>query len=309
MPSQLGPAEVDEAALIEPEVSENPGFVAAGVAALDADLVAQAAYPLDWAVSEETDVSDLHLLGPDGTSGVYTSYIINQFRAMQNRYPHKWVGRISFTTPNGTSFCSGTSISGNIMLTAAHCLYDSTNNIWYSNWAFTPAYRRGSAPYGTFPATTCWVLTAWINLTGGYSINTWARHDVGVCNMGNNSAGQTLNNAVGWMGRSWNAPYTRHFHDLGYPFRDYNNALLSNAGRFLRTCVAESRQQTNQTLGMGCNFGGGISGGPWMIDYAPNLVSGYANSVNSGIFIGSQNIYGARFNNNNIVPLCNAAGC
>ena len=74
------------------------------------------------------------------------------------------------------------------------------------------------------------MLTAWVNLTGGFAINTWTRHDVGVCKMGNNTAGQTMNNAVGWMGRQWNFPYVRHFHDLGYPFRDYNDAAARRRG-------------------------------------------------------------------------------
>jgi V8-like Glu-specific endopeptidase len=195
------------------------------------------------------------------------------------------------------------------MLTAAHCIYDSTNNAFYSNWVFTPAYRNGSAPYGAFAATTCWVLTAWVNLAGGYSINTWARHDVGVCKMGNNGAGQSLNAAVGFMGRQWNYPYVRHFHDLGYPFNNYQNVPIVNAGKYLRTCAAESFQQTTETRGQGCNWGPGISGGPTMTAYAPNVVSGYADGVNSGLFVGTQNLYGARFNSNNIVPLCTAAGC
>ena len=38
-------------------------------------------------------------------------------------------------------------------------------------------------------------------------------------------------------------------------------------------------------------------------------VSGAADGVNSGFFVGTQNLYSARFNSNNIVPLCNAAGC
>lgn len=309
MPTQLGPANIDESSLGEP--TGDPIYVAAGAAAPDADLVAQAAYPLDWAAMQETSLTEAEPLAPEGTSQVYTAYSINNTAAVQTYYPHRWVGRISFQTPSGTSYCSGTAIGGNVMLTAAHCLRDTvaSNNPWYSNWVFTPAYRYGSAnPYGTFPATNCWVLTAWTNLVGGYAINTHARHDVGVCSMGTNSAGQTLNNAVGSMGYIVNANI-RHWHNLGYPFRDYNDVLLTNAGRYLRTCAAEGFVQTTETRGMGCSYGRGISGGPWMINYALNAVSGQAGSVNSGLFIGTQNLYGARFNSNNIVPLCNAAGC
>ncbi len=306
--ADLGPAIIDEAAIARQVPTGPPGFAAAGAAAADADQVAQAAYPLDWAALEEIAAS-ADLLEPAGTSQIHTSYVVNQVAAMQKLYPHRWVGRVVYSTPSGTSTCSATSISGNVMLTAAHCLYDSTNNRWYSNWVFSPAYRNGNSPYGLFSATTCWVLTTWVNLSGSYSINSWAPHDVGVCKMGNNSSGRTLNQAVGWMGRQWNFPYVRHFHNLGYPGRDYTDAILSTSSQYLRTCVAESFQWTTEVRGMGCFWGRGISGGPWVVGYAPGVVSGWADGVNSGLFFNQQNMYGARFNSDNIVPLCNAAGC
>lgn len=284
------------------------GSVPAGFADPGANRILQAAYPEDWAALPDLAEAEAALV-PEGTSQIYTSYVVNQFSSAQKIYPHKWVGRLSFSTAGGTSYCSATAISNNVMVTAAHCLYDSTSNVWYSNWVFTPGYRNGNAPYGTFPALQCWVLTSWVNLAGGYSINGWAPHDVGVCKMGNNSAGVTLNAAVGWMGRSWNQPYVRHYHDLGYPFRDYNLNALPNAGQYLRTCVAESFQQAGEVRGMGCDLGPGISGGPWMTGYAINVVAGHVDGVNSGLFVGTRNIYGPRFNSNNIVPLCNAAVC
>jgi hypothetical protein len=111
------------------------------------------------------------------------------------------------------------------------------------------------------------------------------------------------------MGRQWNWPYVRSFFNLGYPFRNSNDALLVDAGKYLRTCAAESFQQTVETRGAGCIWSRGISGGPWVRGYAPPLVSGAADGVNSGFFIGTQNLYAARFNSNNIVPLCAAAPC
>jgi V8-like Glu-specific endopeptidase len=332
MLAQPGSQKVDTAAAL-PEIAEAPGSSPAGMAAPEADRAARAAYPRDWAIIEraaaEAEIADPTLadpatadaavdgaeradssqIGPAGTSQVYTSYVVNQVAAMQTMYPHRWIGRLNFNTPDGASFCSATSISGNVMVTAAHCLYDSTTNRWFSNWVFAPAYRNGSAPFGTFAATQCWVLNAWINQTGNYSIDTWARHDVGVCKMGNNSAGTTLNNAVGWSARQWNAPYIRHFHVLGYPLRNFNNAVIAGGGLYLRTCVAESLAYTTETRGVGCNLGGGISGGPWMINYAPGAVSGIVDGVNSGLFVGAQNMYGARFNSSNIVPLCTVAKC
>jgi len=296
-----------------PKSGGNLGFVPAGLPEADANAIAQAAYTADWeAIIEEAGLAETNTAPMDeiaGSSGVYTSYRANYLSAMQKIYPHIWIGRVSFSTGEGTSYCSGTAINNNVMLTAAHCIYDTTNNRAYNRWVFTPAYRNGSAPYGSFAASTCWILTAWVNLSGNYSITGWARHDVAVCRMGRNSAGQTLNGAVGWAGRQWNFGYLRHFHNLGYPFFDHRLETLTNPGGYLRLCAAESFVLATDTRGMGCNFGPGISGGPWLIGYAPGVVQGWVDGVNSGLYINQANLYGPRFTSNNIVPLCNAAGC
>jgi V8-like Glu-specific endopeptidase len=297
-----------------PEAAGAPEFALPGAASPDADRIAQKAYAADWKMSSQSNAlvtEEVPAPADDtaGTSKVYSSYNINAWGAAQTVYPHRWVGRLSFSTVGGTSYCSATAISGNNFVTAAHCVYDTSANRWYSNWVFTPAYRAGSAPYGSFAATTCTILTAWINLSGGFSINGWSKYDMAVCTVGTNSIGQTLNGAVGWAGRSWNAGYVRHFHDLGYPFNSTNNTPLPFAGMYLRTCAAESFQQTTDTRGMGCNLGPGISGGPWLIGYSLGVVNGYVDGVNSGFYVGTANMYGPRFTSSNIVPICNARGC
>ena len=86
-----------------------------------------------------------------GTSGVYTFYDVNTNTALWNIFPHKWDGKFTFTTPSGGSSCSATVISGNNIVTAAHCVYDTpSRNQFYTNKVFTPAFRNGSAPFGTF---------------------------------------------------------------------------------------------------------------------------------------------------------------
>ncbi len=283
---------------------------AGGLAMANADAQARAAYPQDWAELEEAALADSPA-AVDGTASVYTSYIVNQNKALWKTNGHKPAGRLSFSVPGGTSYCSASVISGNnIIVTAAHCVYDTTNNAFYNNWVFTPAYRAGNAPYGTFAYQTCWVLNSWIGLSGSYNINNWAPYDVAVCKMNNNSAGQTLSSRTGWYGRTWNAGYIQNINDIGYPFQDYNLNNLTNAGKYLRLCANETFQQAADVLGGGCNWGPGISGGPWLVSYDPfDQTTSYVDSVNSGLYVGGQNGYGARFNSNNIVPLCNSAGC
>jgi hypothetical protein len=320
----FGEGGVDAEALLDDAMGldEPPGLSTAGLAEAGADEVARAAFMDDWLALEEDVEATGDILVEDGglhapadtmagTSGVYTSYDVNTKSALWTIYPHRWVGRLTFNTPTGSSSCSATVISGNNIVTAAHCVYDTpSRNRFFTGWVFTPAYRNGTAPYGTFTANTCRVLTSWVNLSGSYSINTWARHDVAVCKMNNNAAGQTLNGAVGWAGRLWDADSRQLVFNSGYPARTYTDALISNGpAQYLRSCTAESFLQTTETLGSGCNWGRGISGGSWLRGYKPVEVTGQVNSVNSGLFIGTQNLYGARFNSSNIVPLCTASGC
>jgi V8-like Glu-specific endopeptidase len=281
----------------------------------DASRTARDFFAQDWAAMDEDPEENLaqNMPGDDqmaGTSGVYNYYDVNTNTGIWQIYPHVWSGKLTFTTQTGGASCSATSISGNNIVTAAHCVYDSTANVFYSNWAFTPGYRNGSTPYGTFTAKACTVLSSWVNLTGNYSISSWARHDVAVCSMNNNAAGQTLNGAVGFAGRLWNASNTQLVFINGYPARIYTDGTIGNGpAQFLRSCTTETRLYTTETLGGGCYWSRGISGGSWLIGYKPFVVSGQVISVTSGFFVNQQNLYGARFNSNNIVVLCNARGC
>lgn len=297
------------AALPADALSAMGSFTKAGVAAANANAVARKAFPSAWQAPSTAAAADSPADELAGTSQTFTSYIVNSWAPAQTVYPHRWIGRLSFLTTSGTSYCSATAISGNNIVTAAHCIYDTTNNVWYTNRVFSPAYRAGNAPYGSFTATACSVLTAWVNLTGSFSISGWTKYDVAVCTVGLNAASQTLNTAVGFAGRQWNYGYVRNYFIMGYPWQNTSLGALPSAGAYLRTCASESFSYTTDTLGGGCNWGPGISGGPWLIAYAPPLVSGAVNSVNSGLFVGQMNLYGLRFTSTNIVPLCTARSC
>ncbi len=319
MESQTGPA--TPSLEMPAALNELPGFTSPGAPAPNADRQARRDYPREWAAMEaairaETRNLDASswLAAPaaaDGTSATFSSYTINQQAAVQKNFPHRVAGKFTFTTPQGGSSCSASVISGNnIIVTAAHCIYDtSTRNQFYTNFVFTPAFRDGNAPYGTFPAQNCWVLNSWINLSGGYAITSWADDDVAVCKMGNNSAGRSLSNQTGWFGIGYNLGYVQHFHTLGYPVNSTANTALPNGGKFLRSCQSESFQFANNVVGTGCDLGPGHSGGAFIVGYKLNEVSGQVRSVYSGYFTNQNNVYGARFNSNNIVPLCNTAGC
>ncbi len=308
LPVDKGANGIDSAALNAFVDTGPAGTEPPGAAEPDAAQIARAVFAQDWATLEEADEENA-LDAPMGTFGVHTFYDVNTHTALWTIFPHRWDGRLTFRTATGTSSCSATVISGNNIVTAAHCVYDTAANRFYNTWVFVPAYRNGSTPFGTFTARSCTVLTAWVNLPGAFAINTHSRHDVAVCKMNNNAAGQTLNGAVGWAGRMWNASNQQLVFNSGYPARDFADVLLPSSTQFLRACTAETFLQTTDTLGSGCSYGRGISGGSWLVNYKPLVVSGNVNSVNSGLFIGQRNLYGARFTSNNIVLLCNAQAC
>lgn len=294
-----------------------PGYSPAGLPAPNADAIAQADYPQEWAALEDDaslgsaeqslDFYSAEGMSPDaleGTSQEYTAYFVKN-TADTKEFPHKWVGRVA--SSGGT--CSGTAISNNHLLTAAHCVYNTVNNTWFANKVFQPAYRAGATPYGTFATTGCTILTSYVNLSGTFNIGTWSRHDVAVCDLGLNSSGKTLNQMVGWAGREWNWPYNRHFHEMGFPSRNYQNTTIPDAGKYLHLCIAESFQYTTDVRGMGCNMGPGVSGGPWMKNYGWRAIGGNVSGVNSGLIINQQNLYAPRFSSSNIIPICNQTGC
>ena len=287
-----------------------PGFAAPGNADPNADSAAQKAYPADWQAlaSSVSALGAFPSITDGGTANVFTSYIVNQWSAAQKIYPNKQVGRLYISGTPGSGYCSATAIDHNMIVTAAHCVYDLGAHAYFSNWVFSPAYRAGSAPYGTFKAASCWVLNTWTG-QGSYSISGATPWDVAVCVMNKNSAKKTLNSAVGWAGRMWDWTYDWDFHDLGYPWEDTNSNSLTDAGKYLRLCTAEGFQPYSSVIGMGCNWGPGISGGPWMVGYAPNVNGGYIDSVNSGYYPGYADMYGIQFSAGNIGIICAYLGC
>ena len=285
------------------DLTGKPGLASGGSPDPQANIVAQMEFPEEWqALLEELDASS----APQGTAGIYTSYLTNYYTQMWKYYPYHDVGKLYFLdSAGGSHYCSasvistGTTKNGgrSIIVTAGHCLYDTASKKWYKSWVFYPAYRNGAAPYGSFAYYSGRVLVNYMN-TGA------RRYDVAVLSLNNNSSGHEATYYTGWLGRSWNYGYTQSLHAQGYPSN-------LNSGKYTYTCAAESFSGGTDVLGMGCNMTFGSSGGPWMRVFQPYQTGAmnYVNSVVSGGVEGSNTFYGARFSSSNIVPLCNDEGC
>jgi V8-like Glu-specific endopeptidase len=185
-----------------------------------------------------------------------------------------------------------------LIVTAAHCVYDTRANVWYSNFVFVPADRNGAAPYGSFPYSAARVLPAWRNAS-----STVQRYDVALLTLRTNSARRSVSYYTGWLGTTWNLSSVQHLHAIGYPSN-------IDRGRYSYICAAESFARSTDVLGMGCNMEHGSSGGPWIRKINPYASGSGVNqvySVVSGGTPGTPTFYGARFSSTNFRALCSGS--
>jgi V8-like Glu-specific endopeptidase len=200
--------------------------------------------------------------------------------------------------------CSAAVISpNNVIVTAAHCLYDTDINLWYDDWVFVPAFKNGAAPFGGFTWLDAVVPTAWA-VAGSSSAG--ARYDVGVIKLAPNSDGLNVTFYTGWLPYAMNGSYVQHAHSFGYPVN------IGNANYSI-VCEAESFSQSGEIMGMGCPMQFGASGGPWLKTFVPYSTGAmnYVTNVTSHMRTDTAGraFYAARFNNSNIGVVCNSAGC
>lgn len=285
------------------ELTGTPGFVAGAYPDPRADTVAQREFRGEWRIMEDelrAFAQEDRELGPFeamGTRNTYTSYRGNAYAEMWRTYPYRAVGKLYI---DGGGTCSASVIGPNIIVTAAHCVYNRGTRRWYRGWTFVPADRGGAAPYGTFRWRNARILTGWRN-TGG------ARYDVALIRLWPNRAGRSVSYYTGALGRSWNYGSTVNLHAIGYPGN-------LESGRYTYICTAETFSGGTNVLRMGCNMQHGSSGGPWIRRFAPYRWGNYnyVNSVVHGGVPGSGTFRGVRFSNENIVPLCRTSwgwGC
>lgn len=254
--------------------------------------LAQALYPEAWRTPEQDAAADAEMeafyavdapLEPSAAASMerteggitayaypppFTRYAVNTYTQNWKSYPWSTVGKVFFTIPGrGNYMCSGAVAAGRAVWTAGHCLYTPGVG-WHTNVTFVPAFRNGVRPYGTFSATYLQVLSPWKS-SGHYG------YDVGMFTVADR-VGRKLGDWVGYLGAAWNQSPIQQFHTLGYP----SNIL---SAQYLIGCATSTSRTeggwTPNPVGVGCDMGGGSSGGPWLRRYAP-YAAGWLNFVN-----------------------------
>lgn len=188
-------------------------------------------------------------------------------------------GKIFFVDPrdNLGRACSGSALnsgSKRLVVTAGHCaVVGGGNGQVMLNWIFIPGYDRGSEPRGRFSAY-------WFHFSTGWSVrNDWQR-DFAFVVTHNNGSGQQVVNAAGGHGFRVNGGFSRYVHIAGYPGN-------RDGGEVQWYCWGTTDQWPGASAyRLGCDFGGGASGGPWLEDYQPNGL-GYVISATQGNLDGN----------------------
>lgn len=181
--------------------------------------------------------------------------------------PYSFNGRIFLRRGRLRAYCSGTAIdspSRRLVLTAGHCVNSGHEggraSVWSNYMEFVPAYTGGVAPFGVFVAHRGQVRAP----------EPWTKagnpdFDVGALLVGPNSQGVEVADAVGGGATiALGLSRRQDFQAFGYPGETTRMQIC-------RGSYAGNDNLTNPlagppTLGIGCHWAPGASGGGWLIE-------------------------------------------
>ena len=219
---------------------------------------------------------------PDATTpGFNYEMPFTNFRPGEpNTYPYTTIGKLFFVIPKGASeaagdyVCSAAVTGGNhLVITARHCVFDTTNKIWYGSWVFYPGWNNGSdktlggAWYPHTVATWTTGSATVLSLTGGYDIAMMTMHDSTGTGC-NGDKGKTIGTYTGWLGWTYGGNFSqRQWNIFGYPQAApfEGNYLYNDEGATGQVNPLGS----SDVVEVGNPQTGGTSGGPWVIGLDP----------------------------------------
>jgi hypothetical protein len=205
----------------------------------------------------------------------FSSY---EYPGSYTTYPASTHGKVFFTLGGVNYVCSGTAVNSSnrsVVWTAGHCVNEGPG-AYATNWAFVPAYRDGSRPFGTWTARALVTSSAWAN-QGDIS------YDVAGAVM-NTSGASALTDVVGGRGIAFNYNRNQFFTSFGYP------AAPPFTGQRLWVCesnlLTSDPTTSPQTMGIGCDMTGGSSGGGWIVGGAVHSLNSYGYRTQKNVMYG-----------------------
>lgn len=198
------------------------------------------------------------------------------------------VGRLYIEFPGGrTMVCSGTVVNseyGNMVITAAHCLYSAIDGEMSTRVQFVPqdANNGASAPFGMWEADE-WIVPQIFSDTAKESDNQstgrgWA-YDFGWVRLQPNAAGENVQDYTGGQGISFTQEYDGGLL-VGYPSGD---PFDGKSQRYCSTMQFGFGDMYWPHLTMDCSMTPGISGGGWLTAVDPATGAGYVGAVYSTV--------------------------
>lgn len=186
------------------------------------------------------------------------------------------VGALFFDDGAGSHYCTASVINSpkrNLLLTAAHCLYDPATGSWHGHIVFVPRYGRGHRPYGTWPVWAMVVDKRWTDRADPDVDFGFAAVQV--------VDGRRIADVVGANQLLIDQGPVNRVRVIGYPARS-----SSPQDRAVACDVLTHRFAARQMRFDCRGFYGGTSGGPLIKAYDPRTQSGYAVGVIGGYHLG-----------------------
>jgi len=166
-----------------------------------------------------------------------------------SQYPFSSVGYLELKYSSGYSRCTGTVISRNIVITAAHCLFDLETGEWAQSVAFLPGMNGKSAPLGMFEAEN-WVIQKGYVDSGAAIGGDQHIHDIGIVEFNTD-----VGNTTGWLAVGTNPslpPFVANI--VQYPADKEGYFMWRSA------CPVNAENITDYFLTYECDTYGGSSG-------------------------------------------------